>query len=43
MTKITINEDLRVERLKCTFNIEELTNLFDGGRENTSKRRKFGN
>lgn len=38
----TVNEDLRNERMKCTFNQEELTNFIDGGAENTDKRRKIG-
>ncbi|KAI5632449.1 acyl-CoA oxidase domain-containing protein [Phthorimaea operculella] len=35
-----INEDLLRERKKCTFNIEEMTNYFDGGPERTLERRQ---
>lgn len=38
----TVNEDLRNERMKCTFNQEELTNFIDGGAENTDRKRKIG-
>lgn len=38
----TVNEDLRNERTKCTFNQEELTNFIDGGAENTDMRRNIG-
>lgn len=38
----TINEDLRKERMACTFNLEELTNFLDESVENTEKRRKLG-
>lgn len=40
--KQTVNEDLRKEREKCTFNIEELTNFLDGGVNMTIRRRKLG-
>ncbi|XP_050423854.1 probable peroxisomal acyl-coenzyme A oxidase 1 isoform X2 [Adelges cooleyi] len=43
MTQQRVNEDLRLERLKCMFNKEELTNLLDGGKDNTIYRRKFIN
>ncbi|KAK7082288.1 Acyl-coenzyme A oxidase (Acyl-CoA oxidase) [Halocaridina rubra] len=33
--------DLKKERLKCDFNVEELTNLIDGGKEKTALRRKL--
>lgn len=39
--KITINEDLRREREQCTFNTDELTYLFDGGKEKTLERREL--
>ncbi|KAL4084612.1 hypothetical protein QTP88_027543 [Uroleucon formosanum] len=39
----TVNEDLRNERMKCTFNQEELTNFIDGGAENTDRKRKIAN
>lgn len=35
-------EELRQERAQCSFNIEELTNLFDGGKEITARRRELG-
>lgn len=34
-------DDLRKERLKCSFNKEEITNLIDGGKEKTASRRKL--
>ncbi|XP_026805001.1 probable peroxisomal acyl-coenzyme A oxidase 1 [Rhopalosiphum maidis] len=37
----TVNDDLRKERMTCTFNTEELTNFIDGGAEYTEKRRKI--
>ncbi|KAL5236415.1 hypothetical protein ACI65C_003825 [Semiaphis heraclei] len=37
----SVNEDLRNERTKCTFNQEELTNFIDGGVEYTDNRRKI--
>nr|XP_032529066.1 probable peroxisomal acyl-coenzyme A oxidase 1 [Danaus plexippus plexippus] len=43
MSTITENEDLRKERAKCTFNIEELTYLLDDGYENTRRRRDLEN
>lgn len=42
MTSVTVNPDLQKERSTCTFNIEELTNLFDTGAEYTAKRRALG-
>ncbi|XP_052748855.1 probable peroxisomal acyl-coenzyme A oxidase 1 [Galleria mellonella] len=41
MAKITVNKDLASERAKCEFNVEELTNYLDGGRENTARRRRM--
>ncbi|KAL0901878.1 hypothetical protein ABMA27_007033 [Loxostege sticticalis] len=38
-----INEDLVKERQKCTFNVQELTYLLDGGEEVTKERREFEN
>lgn len=35
------NEDLIRERRKCNFNIEELTNIVDGGEERTTRRREI--
>jgi len=37
-----VNEDLRKERLKCTFNTEELTHFLDGDANKTLNRRKLG-
>lgn len=38
-----INQDLQRERDKCTFNIQELTTLIDGGPEKTRERKDRGN
>ncbi|KAK8735636.1 hypothetical protein OTU49_005239 [Cherax quadricarinatus] len=35
------NEDLIRERRKCNFNIEELTNIVDGGKARTARRREI--
>jgi len=40
--KLKVNEDLRKERLKCTFNTEELTHFLDGDANKTLSRRKLG-
>lgn len=40
--KHMINADLKKEREKCTFNVEEFTNFLDGGVEKTLNRRKLG-
>lgn len=40
--KHTVNVDLKKERERCTFNIEELTNFLDGGVNKTLDRRKLG-
>lgn len=40
--KLNVNEDLKKERLKCTFNTEELTNFLDGGADKTLNRRNLG-
>jgi len=40
--KLKVNEDLQKERLKCTFNTEELTNFLDGGADKTLNRRNLG-
>lgn len=37
-----VNPYLAKERAKCTFDVEEFTNFFDGGKENTEKRRRIG-
>ncbi|XP_045124550.1 peroxisomal acyl-coenzyme A oxidase 1-like [Portunus trituberculatus] len=34
-------EELRWERAQCSFDVEELTNIFDGGKEVTARRRKI--
>ena len=36
-----MNVDLQRERERSTFSIERLTNLLDGGREKTQRRRMF--
>ncbi|XP_052748854.1 probable peroxisomal acyl-coenzyme A oxidase 1 [Galleria mellonella] len=41
MSKTAVNKDLASERAKCEFNVEELTNYLDGGRENTARRRRI--
>lgn len=38
-----VNEDLAKERRSCTFNIEEVTNILDGGKDKTLQRKKIGN
>lgn len=38
----TVNEDLRNERQKCTFDTVELTHLLDGGPEKTKMRKNLG-
>ncbi|XP_045495045.1 probable peroxisomal acyl-coenzyme A oxidase 1 [Colias croceus] len=43
MSKITINEDLARERSTCDFDIEELTNILDGGKDRTMLRRDTEN
>ncbi|XP_060808800.1 probable peroxisomal acyl-coenzyme A oxidase 1 [Amyelois transitella] len=35
-----VNPDLQRERDKCTFNVTELTNLIDGGVQNTEERKR---
>lgn len=40
--RVTVNGDLRKERTTCTFDVEELTYILDGGAEITDKKRKFG-
>ena len=35
-------EELRRERAHCSFDVEELTNLFDGGKKVTARRREIG-
>lgn len=41
-TKRDVNPDLAKERLKCNFNIEEVTYIIDGGKEKTLQRKKIG-
>ena len=36
-----INPDLAKERENCPFDLEEVTNLLDGGKEETETRRTF--
>ena len=36
------NPDLKKERQSCSFNKEELTNLIDGGPNQTNDRRQLG-
>ncbi|KPJ09432.1 putative peroxisomal acyl-coenzyme A oxidase 1 [Papilio machaon] len=40
MSEVNINEDLVKERKKCTFDVEELIHLVDGGKHNTLERKK---
>lgn len=37
-----VNEDLIRERRKCTFDIQELTHIIDGGAKKTSERKEIG-
>lgn len=39
---VKINPDLIRERKKCTFDLNELTNLIDGGKDFTVERKRFG-
>ncbi|CAH2262990.1 jg18692 [Pararge aegeria aegeria] len=39
--KHDVNPDLAKERLKCNFNIEEVTNIIDGGKDKTVQRKKI--
>lgn len=39
--KATVNGDLLHERSKATFSVERLTNLLDGGKERTERRRQI--
>jgi acyl-CoA oxidase len=36
-----VNEDLKRERNKATFSVERMTNLLDGGRDRTERRRQI--
>ena len=40
-TSWNVNPDLAKERENCPFELEEVTNLLDGGKEETETRRKF--
>ena len=40
-TSLNVNPDLASERENCPFDLEEVTNLLDGGKEETENRRKF--
>lgn len=41
-SKIIVNADLANERLKCDFDVQELTYLLDGGKNKTIQRKKIG-
>ena len=36
------NADLKKERKTCSFDIEEMTNILDGGADKTAERRELG-
>ena len=38
---IDIHPDLAKEREDCPFELEEITNILDGGKEKTEQRRQF--
>ena len=40
-SRLNVNPDLAIERENCPFLLEEVTNLLDGGKEETENRRKF--
>ena len=40
-SRLNVNPDLAKERENCPFSLEEVTNLLDGGKEETENRRKF--
>lgn len=40
--KNEVNPDIQKERNTCTFNIQELTYLLDGGQEKTKRRKELG-
>ena len=40
-SRLNINPDLEKERKDCPFDLEEVTNLLDGGKEETETRRNF--
>lgn len=44
MTKgqFEVNPDLKKERSKCNFNIQEVTFIIDGGKDKTIQRKKIG-
>ncbi|CAG4986341.1 unnamed protein product [Parnassius apollo] len=41
MKDIKVNQDLIRERKKCSFNVEELVHLIDGGEQNTLERKEI--
>ncbi|XP_068626201.1 acyl-coenzyme A oxidase 1-like [Battus philenor] len=41
VANVDVNPDLKKERLKCNFNIEEVTFILDGGKDKTLQRRKI--
>ncbi|XP_069100899.1 peroxisomal acyl-coenzyme A oxidase 1-like [Argopecten irradians] len=43
MNSAAINPDIAKERLKATFNPQELTYMLDGGKENTDRRKELEN
>lgn len=42
MSPCKVNPDLQRERDRGNFNVEELTNLLDGGPDKTQERRELG-
>lgn len=42
MSTTKINPDLVKERKTCTFDVQELTHLLDGGAEKTAERKSRG-
>ncbi|KPJ00249.1 putative peroxisomal acyl-coenzyme A oxidase 1 [Papilio xuthus] len=40
-TQADVNPDLKKERLKCNFNIQEVTFIIDGGKDKTLQRKKI--
>lgn len=39
---LKVNKDLLRERQKCTFDVKELTYIWEGGREFTEERQRYG-
>lgn len=42
MALVKVNEDLIRERKKCTFDVQELIYLIDGGEKYTQERKEIG-